>query len=33
MPGFIDLSHNFEDGMPGFRMKNEDGTITRSGYN
>jgi kynurenine formamidase len=22
---FIDLSHKFEDGMPGFRMKSEDG--------
>ncbi|MHA2366315.1 MAG: cyclase family protein [Candidatus Hodarchaeales archaeon] len=28
MVDFIDLSHDFEDGMPGFRMKNEDGTIT-----
>ncbi len=28
MPSFIDLSHVFEDGMPGFKMKNEDGTIT-----
>lgn len=25
---FVDLSHSFEDGMPGFRMKNEDGTVT-----
>jgi arylformamidase len=28
MSTFIDLSHTFEDGMPGFKMKNEDGTIT-----
>lgn len=26
---FVDLSHNFEDKMPGFRMKKQDGTITR----
>lgn len=26
--GFVDLSHSFEDGMPGFRMKDEDGTVT-----
>jgi len=26
---FIDLSHDFEDGMPGFRMKNPDGTATQ----
>ena len=25
---FIDLSHSFEDGMPGFKMKNEDGSYT-----
>jgi arylformamidase len=25
---FADLSHTIEDGMPGFRMKNEDGTVT-----
>jgi kynurenine formamidase len=25
---FIDLSHSFEDEMPGFRMENEDGTVT-----
>jgi arylformamidase len=24
---FIDLSHTFEDGMPGFRMKKDDGSI------
>lgn len=29
MEKFIDLSHNFEDKMPGFRMKNEDGTLTQ----
>jgi kynurenine formamidase len=29
MSRFIDLSHYFEDGMPGFRMKNEDGTFTQ----
>jgi len=28
MPHFIDLSHTFEDGMPGFRMRDpEDGSI------
>jgi kynurenine formamidase len=26
---FIDLSHNFENNMPGFKMKNEDGTFTQ----
>jgi len=26
---FIDLSHDFEDGMPGFKLRNEDGTFTR----
>lgn len=26
---FIDLSHTFEDGMPGFKLKNEDGSYTR----
>jgi kynurenine formamidase len=26
---FIDLSHNFENNMPGFKMKNEDGTVTQ----
>ena len=26
---FIDLSHTFEDGMPGFKLKNEDGSITQ----
>ncbi|WP_018248790.1 cyclase family protein [Orenia marismortui] len=26
---FIDLSHYFEDNMPGFKMKNEDGTYTK----
>jgi arylformamidase len=25
---FVDLSHTIEDGMPGFRMKNADGTLT-----
>ena len=25
---FVDLSHAIEDGMPGFRMKNADGTLT-----
>ncbi len=29
MPQFIDLSHVFEDNMPGFKMKNEDGTFTQ----
>ncbi len=29
MPRFIDLSHTFEDGMPGFRLQAEDGTITQ----
>ncbi len=28
MTSFIDLSHDFEDGMPGFRLRNEDGTVT-----
>ncbi len=27
MERFIDLSHVFEDGMPGFRMKSEDGSV------
>jgi len=26
---FVDLSHTFEDGMPGFKLKNEDGSITQ----
>jgi arylformamidase len=26
---FIDLSHTFEEGMPGFRLKKEDGTYTQ----
>lgn len=26
---FIDLSHTFEDGMPGFKLKNEDGSFTQ----
>jgi kynurenine formamidase len=26
---FIDLSHDFEDNMPGFKMKNDDGTFTQ----
>ena len=26
---FIDLSHTFEDGMPGFRMKRNDGTVVQ----
>jgi kynurenine formamidase len=26
---FVDLSHTLEDGMPGFKLKNEDGTITQ----
>lgn len=26
---FIDLSHTFEDGMPGFKLKNEDGSVTQ----
>lgn len=26
MPTFVDLSHTFEDGMPGFRHQNEDGS-------
>jgi kynurenine formamidase len=25
--GFVDLSHDFADGMPGFRLRNEDGTF------
>jgi kynurenine formamidase len=29
MKKFIDLSHDFYDGMPGFKMKNEDGTFTQ----
>ncbi|MFW9992138.1 MAG: cyclase family protein [Candidatus Odinarchaeota archaeon] len=28
MTEYIDLSHDFEDGMPGFRMRNEDGSLT-----
>ncbi|MCB0198420.1 MAG: cyclase family protein, partial [Anaerolineae bacterium] len=26
---FIDLSQTFEDGMPGFKLKNEDGSFTQ----
>jgi kynurenine formamidase len=29
MTEFIDLSHYFEDNMPGFKMKNKDGTVTQ----
>jgi len=29
MTEFVDLSHTFEDGMPGFRLKNEDGTFSQ----
>lgn len=29
MSQFIDLSHVFEDGMPGFKLKNEDGSFTQ----
>lgn len=29
MGEFIDLSHYFEDNMPGFKVKNEDGTVTQ----
>ncbi|MHA2251119.1 MAG: cyclase family protein [Candidatus Kariarchaeaceae archaeon] len=29
MSQFIDLSHDFEDSMPGFKLKNEDGSITQ----
>lgn len=29
MNELVDLSHDFEDGMPGFRMRNEDGSITQ----
>ncbi|MCK5587931.1 MAG: cyclase family protein [Candidatus Lokiarchaeota archaeon] len=29
MSKFIDLSHDFEDNMPGFKLKNEDGSITQ----
>ena len=29
MNQFIDLSHYFEDSMPGFKMKNEDGSFTQ----
>ncbi|NPV90977.1 MAG: cyclase family protein [Firmicutes bacterium] len=29
MSRFVDLSHDFYDGMPGFRMKNEDGSFTQ----
>lgn len=28
-PRFIDLSHAIEDGMPGFKLKNEDGSVTQ----
>ncbi len=28
MTTFIDLSHDFEDGMPGFRLKAPDGSVT-----
>jgi arylformamidase len=28
MTHFVDLSHTFEDGMPGFRLQNEDGSYT-----
>jgi kynurenine formamidase len=28
MSKFIDLSHDFKDNMPGFKLRNEDGTIT-----
>ena len=26
---FIDLSYNFEDEMPGLKMKRKDGTLTK----
>ncbi|MHA2090406.1 MAG: cyclase family protein [Candidatus Kariarchaeaceae archaeon] len=26
---FVDLSHSFENGMPGFRLKNSDGSVTQ----
>lgn len=29
MSKFVDLSHDFEDGMPGFKLKNEDDTFTQ----
>jgi kynurenine formamidase len=29
MTVFIDLSHDFEDSMPGFELTNEDGTVTQ----
>ena len=29
MSKFIDLSHYFEDDMPGFRMKDKDGSYTK----
>lgn len=29
MSKFIDLSHTFEDNMPGFKLKNEDGSFTQ----
>jgi len=29
MTELIDLSHDFEDNMPGFKLKNEDGTTTQ----
>ncbi|MBU7018233.1 MAG: cyclase family protein [Theionarchaea archaeon] len=29
MSNFVDLSHYFEDNMPGFKLKNEDGTFTQ----
>jgi kynurenine formamidase len=28
-PRLVDLSHTIEDGMPGFKLKNEDGTVTQ----
>jgi kynurenine formamidase len=29
MTMFVDLSHDFEDKMPGFKLTNEDGTVTQ----
>lgn len=29
MPAFIDLSHNFEDNMPGFKMTDEAGNVVQ----
>lgn len=29
MTKYIDLSHDFEDQMPGFKLKNEDGSLTQ----